>query len=128
MRKTSDKFNKIAGGIIIILIIAFSIKAFINKPKKGIVDGVYSNECCSNIVIKEPNITYGNDKFNIRIAEMKYGLVGIVSGKFTPTGIEKSKEDAWISFSEEDGKRAIDVPIGDSFYSFKSDIRPKLAK
>lgn len=92
-----------------------------NMPQKSILDGAYKNPFCSDIIIKEPNVIYGNDSFKIRITEMKYGLVGIVSGKFTPTGIEKSEEDTWISASKEDRKRVITLPIGATVYSFKSD-------
>jgi hypothetical protein len=107
--------------IILIAFLAFFVKVNVTRLEKGVVDGVYRNACCSDIIIKEPEIIHGNEHFDIKISDMKFGLVGVVSGKFTPSRIQKSKVDTWIAFSKEDGKRVITLPVGNSFYSFESE-------
>ena len=91
----------------------------IPEPPKGIVDGIYRNTCCADIVIREPKISHGNDTFDIKISDMKFGLTGIVVGQFIADGIQKSDKDTWLSFSKEGENRVINLPIGNNEYSFR---------
>jgi len=104
----------------ILSIICFSyVKARLYAPPKGIVDGIYRNTCCADIVIREPKISHGNDTFDIKISDMKFGLTGIVVGQFIADGIQKSDKDTWLSFSKEGENRVINLPIGNNEYSFR---------
>jgi hypothetical protein len=105
--------------ILIGLVCGFFIYTRMNAPKQNSVDGVYRNECCSDIVIQNGRIAQGNTVLHLKLLNMKFGLIGYVDGQFTGQGVKASQEPTAIAFSNESGKRTLSIPIDRQDHTFR---------
>jgi hypothetical protein len=105
--------------VLIALIFGFSIFAKLQAPDKNIADGVYRNECCSDIIIKDGHISQRDKTFDFKLLNMKFGLTGYVSGRFTREGMQESDQETAITFLTEGGRRALSLPIDQHEYTFR---------
>jgi len=83
----------------------------LTAPEAGSVNGVYSNECCIDIVLREGTIIHGSKSGTFKLYNMKFGLTGYMNGKLTDSGIETDNEETAIAFGEVNGRRALAAPI-----------------
>jgi hypothetical protein len=86
---------------------------------KAKLAGIYRNECCSDIIIKDGYISQGNRALNLELVTMKGGLSGAIDGRFAREGIQKSEEPAQIIVLNDEGQRALSVSIDGRDYIFR---------
>src|SRR4051812_18984652 len=82
--------------LILAIILAVSVCVFFlytrsTAPNRDSVDGVYRNECCSDIIIRGGHVFYGSTALDMKLLNMKFGLTGYVDGQFTSQGIRASR-------------------------------------
>jgi hypothetical protein len=67
------------------LAIAFGISTYglhLTAPDERSTDGIYSNPCCPDIVVKGRQIEYGSERVPLQRKHMKFGLTGYPSKPF----------------------------------------------
>lgn len=104
---------------LIALVTVFLLYVKLTAPNKDSVDGVYHNECCEDIIIKNGLVSYGNSTLDMRLLNMKFGLTGYVDARFTNREMQTSKEATAIIFSDRPGMRTLTLPIGRNDYIFQ---------
>ena len=103
---------------LVTLACGFFIYTKTTAPSSNVVDGVYRNECCPDITIKDEHIAQGNGTLVLRTRNMKFGLTGYVNGRFTNDGVQSSDEVTAITFFNRNGKFALSLPIAGRNYTF----------
>jgi hypothetical protein len=96
---------------LMIAICLFFICTKLQAPARDAVDGVYKNQCCKDIIIRDGHVLYGGITLDMKLVTMKFGLTGYVDGKFTSRGAQDSKESTAMIFAEQDGERTVSLPI-----------------
>ena len=114
------KVQMVLAVILVVAACVFFIHTRFTAPNKGVVDGIYRNGCCGDIVIMKERISQGSKTLPLEIRNMKFGLTGYVNGRFTYEGMRVSNEKTAIIFFSEGGKRALTLPIDGRDYTFKS--------
>jgi hypothetical protein len=107
----NKKVQLAQAGILLAVIAWFFLYTSWNAPAKNSVDGVYRNECCSDIIIRDGRLFQGRSELNMKLLNMKFGLTGYVNAEFMNGGIRASKEETAISFDNEKGVRTLTLPI-----------------
>jgi hypothetical protein len=104
-----------------VLLCIFFVWTRLNQPKVQTVNGVYKNECCSDIILKNGRIYYGSQSLTFRLARMKYGITGYVKADFLPHSLRPAADQngTAISFFNHGADRLIVLPVGDKEYTFK---------
>jgi len=115
----NKKIQLVLAVIMGVLVSGFFIYTKITAPDKNSVSGIYRNECCSDIIIKDGYISQGKNAFDWRLLNMKFGLTGYVEARFTREGMQKSEEPTPITFLNEGGQRALSVRIDGRDYTFR---------
>jgi hypothetical protein len=115
----NKKVQLVLAIILIALICGFFIYTRSTVPSKNSVDGIYRNDCCSDIVIKGGRLSQGETALNMKLLNMKFGLTGYVDGQFTSQGIRASQEPTAITFTYEGGKRTLSLPIDRQDHMFR---------
>ena len=98
----------------IVLVVAatlFFLSTRRSGPHPSEVEGVYSNSCCSDVVISGRTLSYGGVTYLVRFSRMKFGLSGYVNRSFSATATRRSTEVTVILFREENGERSLTLPI-----------------
>lgn len=105
--------------ILLVALALFVLHAISRRPNKDSVDGVYKNECCSPITIRDGRLSYRSATVDMKLLNMKFGLTGYVDGQFTSQGVRASQEATAITFSDQQGRRALTLPIDRQEHTFQ---------
>lgn len=118
--KQNKKAQLAVAAIMIVLLARYLIVTGHNAPDKKSVNGVYHNDCCSDVILKDGYLTYGASTVSVDLENMKFGLTGYVDGQFTRSGIEKSNEQSAIDFSEARTRHVIYMSVDGRTTSFET--------
>ena len=115
----SKKVQSATAVILLLIVLGWVIYTEITRPNVDSVNGVYRNECCGDIILRDGHISYRGDSLTFHLANMKFGLTGFTNGRFTRNGITESDEETMLLFSGEGGHRSFFVPIEGRGYAFR---------
>lgn len=115
----NKKVQLVQAVIMVALVIGWLIYIKINAPRMDVANGIYRNGCCSDVIIKDGQISHGKKALALTILTMKHGYAEYyVNAKFTNEGMQEADDGTSIVFFSEGGKRAFSLPIGQSEYTF----------
>lgn len=100
-------------------IIWFVISTRRNEVPTEAVNGVYRNQCCDNIIIRDGRLFYRGKSFAFRLFNMKYGLVGDINARFTGHDIQESAESTEIEFLNPGTQPSLSVRIDQNDDTFR---------
>jgi hypothetical protein len=115
----NKKVQVVTASILLVLMLGFIVYTKLTGPDLESFGGIYRNECCSDIVIRDGHIIYKGRAFDIRMLTEKTGLTGEISGRFTRDGIQVSGEPTPIGFSGDGGQRSLSIRIDQRDYTFR---------
>jgi hypothetical protein len=96
----------------------FFVYAKITAPNANVVNGIYYNECCGDVILRDGKLLYKSTFYKYDLENMKFGLTAFVPGKFTEQGIESSPDETAFLFDSKDGKRGFKTIVRGREYSF----------
>jgi hypothetical protein len=105
--------------ILIILASAFWVRAKILAPDIGMVNGIYKNECCEDLIIRDGTIFYGDYRKEFELKNIKFGITGYVRSRFLKRSLEDFDGDTPLNFVEEREGRVVSIPVDGKFYEFR---------
>jgi hypothetical protein len=116
------KINRklLAIGFIAIFAAVFFGYTRVNRPDISLVNGVYVNACCSNIIISGGSIRYNRTQYAYRLLRMKFGLTAYIDAKLRNSGMVRSNEPYAISFNEQGHSIvSLSVAVDGNEYTFR---------
>jgi hypothetical protein len=105
--------------LILLLGFVFHRKLTTWEPVPEPVSGIYRNQCCSDIMLRDGRLTHGGKSVEFRVVTLKFGPTGSVDGRITPDDIQPSEEPTPIGFSYEEPHPSLSIRIDQRDYRFQ---------
>ena len=104
-------------GLILVAAILFTYTR-IAAPDQGAVNGVYFNQCCGDIALRDGSLSYKGASYKYNLTKMKFGLTAYVQGILPENDIEPSLDKTAFIFFSEKGKSNFKTTIRGRDYLF----------
>ena len=104
---------------ILLVLSIYIVGRVFRQPDKQLVNGSYTNTCCSLVTMQDGQLAYGESHATYRLTWMKFGLTAFVPGDMTATGVTKSNSESTFIFEGPDGKRGFRTMVSGREYKFE---------